>query len=237
MAYPFVFRAQAPPVRVEDHKAAKDAARPVPQAREPWPAAGASGSARPHGAGARWLGGLGSGERLVSAYDLVETMQYLYVRVVKARGLPVSAVTGGCSRRYVEARVGNYRGATRHVEGTSSPEWNQVFAFSRDRVQATALEVFVRDKDALARGDDCVGRVAFDITEAPARVPPDSPLAPQWYRLEGTGGKMAASGEVMLAVWVGTQADEAFGDAWLADAASIRGGGGAAAVHSTRSKV
>ncbi|XP_025824067.1 FT-interacting protein 1-like [Panicum hallii] len=238
MAYPYVFRAQAPPVRVEDHKAAKDAAAPVPQAREQWPA-GASRSARPHGAGAGWLGGLGSGEGLASAYDLVETMQYLYVRVVKARGLPESAVTGGCSP-YVEARVGNYHGATRHLEGKSSPEWNQVFAFSRDRVQATALEVLVRDKDALAR-DDCVGRVAFDIAEAPVRVPPDSPLAPQWYRLEGTGGKMAANGEVMLAVWVGTQADEAFADAWHADAASVHGGGGggdgAAAVQSMRSKV
>lgn len=42
----------------------------------------------------------------------------------------------------------------------------------------------------------------------------------------------------MLAVWVGTQADEAFADAWHAGAASVRGGGdGVAAVQSTRSKV
>ncbi|RCV34084.1 hypothetical protein SETIT_7G134500v2 [Setaria italica] len=229
MAYPNVFRAQAPPVRVEDHKAAKDAAAPVPQAREQWPA-GASRSASPHGAGAGWLGGLGSGERLASAYDLVETMHYLYVRVVKARGLPASAVTGGCCP-YVELRVGSHRGATRHLEGKANPEWNQVFAFSRDRVQAMALEVLVRDREG------CVGRVAFDIAEAPMRVPPDSPLAPQWYRLEGAGGKMAASGEVMLAVWVGTQADEVFADAWHTDAAPVRGGNGAAAVQSTRGKV
>ncbi|CAD6263392.1 unnamed protein product [Miscanthus lutarioriparius] len=230
-AYPYVFRAQAPPVRVEDHKA-KDAA-PVPQVKEHWPAGGGSRSA-----GAGWLDGLGSGEsqRLASTYDLVETMHYLYVRVVKARGLPASAVTGGCSP-YVEVRVGNYRAATRHCVGKASPEWNLVFAFSRDRVQATVLEVFVRDRDALGR-DDCVGRVAFDIAEAPVRVPPDSPLAPQWYRLDGTnGGKMAANGEVMLAVWVGTQADEVFSDAWHADAASVLGGDGAAAVHNTRSKV
>ncbi|CAL5068405.1 unnamed protein product [Urochloa decumbens] len=226
MAYPYVFRAQAPPVRAEDHKAAaKDAAAPVPQPRDHWPA-GASRSAPPHGAGAGWLRGLGSGERLASAYDLVETMHYLYVRVVKARGLPVPA-----SAAYVEARVGNHRCATRHSDSNgkaaASPvEWNQVFAFSRDSsLQATALEVLVRDD----KGGGGVGRVAFDVAEAPVRVPPDSPLAPQWYRLEGGAG-----GEVMLAVWVGTQADEAFPDAWHA------ADGAAAAVHqvqSTRSKV
>ena len=221
-AYPYVFRAQAPPARVEDHKA-KDAA-PAPQVKEQWPAGSGSRSA-----GAGWLDGLGSGEsqRLASAYDLVETMHYLYVRVVKARGLPASAVTGGCSP-YVEVRVGNYRAATRHCVGKASPEWNLVFAFCRDRVQATVLEVFVRDRDALGR-DDCVGRVAFDIAEAPVRVPPDSPLAPQWYRLDGTnGGKMAANGEVMLAVWVGTQAFSAWpcaspaspSAAWCASTAS-----------------
>ncbi|XP_062224813.1 FT-interacting protein 1-like [Phragmites australis] len=236
MAYPYVFRAQSPPVRVEDHKV-KDAV-PVPQAREQWPAGG-SRSARAHGAEAGWLGGLGPGERLASAYDLVETMRYLYVRVVKARGLPAGAATGGCSP-CVEVRVGNYRGTTRHCERKASPEWNQVFAFSRERVLATALEVFVRDKDAVGR-DDCVGRVAFDIGEAPVRVPPDSPLAPQWYRLGNArgecGGKMVAHGEVMLAVWVGTQADEAFADAWHADAGSVRGLDGVVAVQSTRSKV
>ncbi|CAL5031502.1 unnamed protein product [Urochloa decumbens] len=225
MAYPYVFRAQAPPARAEDHKAGKDAAAPVPQHREQWPA-GASRSARHHGAGAGWLRGLGSGERLASAYDLVETMHYLYVRVVKARGLPASA-----SSHYVEARLGNHRGATRHSDSNgkaaASPvEWNQVFAFSRDSsLQATALEVLVRDD----KDGGGVGRVAFDVAEAPVRVPPDSPLAPQWYRLEGGAGS-----EVMLAVWVGTQADEAFPDACHA------ADGAAAAVHqlqSTRSKV
>ncbi|KAL6845783.1 hypothetical protein ACP4OV_024358 [Aristida adscensionis] len=232
MAHPYVFRAQAPPVRMDDRKA-KDAAPAAPQAREQW---AAGGGAR-RGAGAGWLGGLGSGERLASAYDLVEPMHYLYVRVVKARGLP--ATSGGACGSFVEVRVGSHRGATRPCERKAGPEWNQVFAFSRERAHATVLEVVVRGKDAAAaaaaaRGDDCVGRVAFDIGEAPVRVPPDSPLAPQWYRLErarGDGGT-AAPGEVMLAVWVGTQADEAFADAWHAGAASVRGGDGAAAARS-----
>ncbi|XP_044966845.1 FT-interacting protein 1-like [Hordeum vulgare subsp. vulgare] len=239
MAYPYVFHAQAPPARAEEYK--PKGAMPQPQARPQWPAGSGSGGGRGRGGGAGWMG-LGSGERpLASSYDLVEQMHYLYVRVVKARGIPVGAVTGGCSP-YVEVRLGNYRGTTPHHERKASPEWNQVFAFSRDRVQATALEVFVRDRDAVAR-DDYVGRVAFDIREVPLRVPPDSPLAPQWYRLEsvrhgGAGGNMVLQSEVMLAVWVGTQADEAFGDAWHADLASVCGGAdGVAAVQSARSKV
>ncbi|KAM0893894.1 hypothetical protein ACQ4PT_024802 [Festuca glaucescens] len=247
MAYPYVFHAQAPQARAEEYKAKgampQPQPQPQPQVREQWPAGGGGGSStRARGGGAGWMG-LGSGDRpLASAYDLVERMHYLYVRVVKARGIPVGAVTGGCSP-YVEVRLGNYRGTTRHHEGKASPEWNQVFAFSRERVQATALEVFVRDRDTVAR-DDCVGRVVFDIAEVPVRVPPDSPLAPQWYRLEtarhgGSGGGMVLQSEVMLAVWVGTQADEAFSDAWHADAASVRGGvdGVAAALQSARSKV
>uniref|UniRef100_M8CBZ4 C2 domain-containing protein n=1 Tax=Aegilops tauschii TaxID=37682 RepID=M8CBZ4_AEGTA len=235
MAYPYVFHAQAPPARAEEHKS--KGAMPQPQVRPQWPVGSGAGRGC-GGGGAGWMG-LGSRERpLASAYDLVEQMHYLYVRVVKARGIPVGAVTGGCNP-YVEVRLGNYRGTTPHHDRKSSPEWNQVFAFSRERVQATALEVFVRDRDAVAR-DDYVGRVAFDISEVPLRVPPDSPLAPQWYRLESVrhGGKMVLPTEVMLAVWVGTQADEAFGDAWHADAASARGGAdGVAAVQSARSKV
>ncbi|TQE03324.1 hypothetical protein C1H46_011050 [Malus baccata] len=81
--------------------------------------------------------------------------------------------------------------------------------------------------------DDYVGKVVFDMNEVPTRVPPDSPLAPQWYRLEGRRGDTKVRGEVMLAVWMGTQADEAFPEAWHSDAASVHGEG----VFSVRSKV
>ncbi|XP_010240022.2 FT-interacting protein 1 [Brachypodium distachyon] len=204
---------------------------PQQQARAQWPAgSGGSGSTSARG---EWMG-IGSGEKLASAYDLVERMHYLYVRVVKARGVPVAVGSPGV----VEVRLGNYRATTPHREGIH--EWNQVFAFSRERVQASVLEVFVRDKDAaLASAPDYyIGKVAFDVAEIPVRVPPDSPLAPQWYRLGNAGGngKMAHV-EAMLAVWVGTQADEAFADAWHADAASVRGGDGMAVQQSTRSKV
>jgi len=164
------------------------------------------------------LGGGGvAGDKLTTTYDLVEQMQYLYVRVVKAKDLPAKDVTGSCDP-YVEVKLGNYKGTTRHFEKKTNPEWNQVFAFSKDRIQATTVEVVVKDKDALK--DDFIGRVLFDLSEVPKRVPPDSPLAPQWYRLEDRKGDKT-KGELMLAVWMGTQADEAFPEAWHSDAATL----------------
>ncbi|CAN1827683.1 FT-interacting protein 1 [Linum perenne] len=166
-----------------------------------------------------------SGSASASAtFDLVEQMSYLYVRVVKAKDLPpTSSITNTCDP-YVEVKLGNYKGRTKHFEKKSNPEWNQVFAFSKDRIQSSVLEVAVKDKEKV---DDYLGRVTFDLNEIPTRVPPDSPLAAQWYRLDGRRG------EIMLAVWMGTQADEAFPDAWNTDSASVYGEG----VASVRSKV
>ncbi|XP_057547890.1 FT-interacting protein 3 [Amaranthus tricolor] len=175
-------------------------------------------------------GGKITGDKLTSTYDLVEQMQYLYVRVVKAKDLPSMDVTGGCDP-YVEVRLGNYKGTTRHFEKKSNPEWNQVFAFSKDRIQASVLEVTVKDKDVVK--DDFIGRTLFDLNEIPKRVPPDSPLAPQWYRLEDKKGEKSR-GELMLAVWWGTQADEAFPEAWHSDAATVSGSD---ALANIRSKV
>ncbi|XP_074317760.1 FT-interacting protein 3-like isoform X1 [Silene latifolia] len=166
-----------------------------------------------------------AGQRLSSTYDLVEQMQYLYVRVVKAKELPSKDVTGSCDP-CVEVKLGNYKGTTKQFEKNTKPEWNQAFAFSNERIQASIVEIFVKDKD------NFMGRVIFDLNEIPKRVPPDSPLAPQWYRLEDHKG-MKLKGELMLAVWMGTQADEAFPEAWHSDAASVSGD----AVGKIRSKV
>lgn len=155
-------------------------------------------------------------DKTSSTYDLVERMHFLYVRVVKARDLPSMDVTGSLDP-FVEVRIGNYKGITKHFEKQQNPVWNQVFAFSKDRMQASVLEVVIKDKDLLK--DDFVGVVRFDINEIPLRVPPDSPLAPEWYRLEDKKGDKV-KGELMLAVWIGTQADEAFSDAWHSDAAT-----------------
>ncbi|KAL2480563.1 Calcium-dependent lipid-binding (CaLB domain) plant phosphoribosyltransferase family protein [Abeliophyllum distichum] len=175
-------------------------------------------------------GGKVIGDKLTSTYDLVEQMEYLYVRVVKAKDLPGKDVTGSCDP-YVEVKLGNYKGTTRHFEKKSNPEWNQVFAFSKDRLQASVVEVTVKDKDVVK--DDFMGRVMFDLNEIPKRVPPDSPLAPQWFRLEDRKGDKV-KGELMLAVWMGTQADEAFPEAWLSDGVAV---GGVDGLSSIRSKV
>ena len=198
---------------------------------EQWPK-GAAGPARPSGGGGGGLAGWLGVDKPSSTYDLVEQMFFLYVRVVKAKDLPPNPITGAAMDPYVEVRLGNYKGKTRHFDRRANPEWDQVFAFSKSRVQSNVLEVFLKDREMLAR-DDYVGKVTFDLAEVPTRVPPDSPLAPQWYRLEerrGEGGKVR--GELMLAVWIGTQADEAFPEAWHSDAAVVRGEG----VASVRSK-
>lgn len=177
----------------------------------------------------RYRAGGFSGDKTSSTYDLVEQMHYLYVSVVKASDLPTMDVTGSLDP-YVEVKLGNYMGVTKHLDKNQNPVWNQIFAFSKERLQSNLLEVTVKDKDFVK--DDFVGRVQFDLTEVPVRVPPDSPLAPQWYRLEDKQ-KFKVRGEVMLAVWMGTQADESFAEAWHSDAHDI----GHVNLASTRSKV
>lgn len=157
-------------------------------------------------------------DKTATTYDLVEQMHFLYVNVVKARDLPPMDLTGSLDP-YVEVKLGNYKGVTKHHEKNQHPVWNQVFAFSKERLQSTILELVVKDKDLVTK-DDFVGKLRFDIIDVPLRVPPDSPLAPQWYRLEDKNG-MKVRGEIMLAVWMGTQADEAFPGAWHSDAHGI----------------
>lgn len=148
--------------------------------------------------------------RRAGGYDLVERMEYLYVRIVKARDLKWTAAFDP----FAEVKLGGYSCATRHIEKSTSPEWNDVFAFSRERIQASFLDVVVRGK-GFAK-DDVVGQLRFDLCDAPVRVPPDSALAPQWYHVHNKKGERG--GEVMLAVWFGTQADECFPLAVHADA-------------------
>ncbi|XP_048421928.1 FT-interacting protein 7-like [Pyrus x bretschneideri] len=187
----------------------------------------------PYLGGGRIVGGrVIPGDRPSGTYDLVEKMQYLFVRVVKARDLPHKDITGSLDP-YVEVRVGNYKGTTRHFEKRQNPEWNEVFAFAKDNQQSSVLDVVVKDKNLLK--DDFVGLVRFDLHEVPHRVPPDSPLAPEWYRLADKDGRKD-KGELMLAVWFGTQADEAFPEAWHSDAIGPDDGSSVAYGH-IRSKV
>ncbi|XP_057464754.1 FT-interacting protein 3-like [Actinidia eriantha] len=157
-------------------------------------------------------------------------MDFLYARVVKAKDLPPKEANT-CYDLCVEVRLGNFKGVTKCFENNPNPEWNQVFSLLKDRIQSSWVEVIVKDKEMMGR-EDCIGKIVFEIRDVPRRVPPDSPLAPQWYRLENRGGGRV-QGELMVAVWMGTQADEAFPDAWHLDSAGVHGDG----VTNIRSKV
>ncbi|XP_058085495.1 multiple C2 domain and transmembrane region protein 16 [Magnolia sinica] len=158
-----------------------------------------------------------------SSYDLVEKMHYLFVRVVKARSLPFDA------NPFVKITVSGCNVQTKIAQKTTLQfEWDQTFAFGRDaHGSASTLEVSVWDprpgsaptptppqEPGGGRDENFLGGICFDVSEIPLRDPPDSPLAPQWYRLEGGG---AHRGDLMLATWIGTQADESFSEAWKTD--------------------
>lgn len=156
------------------------------------------------------------GEKLTSSFDLVEKMEFLFVRIVRARDLPLKAVNG------VEIKIGNYNATTKNFEKKPDFEWNQVFAFGQDRLQATTMEITMRDKELII-GDNMIGKITVALHEVPLCLPPDSPLASQWYKLEDKNGFTLRKGELMLAMWYSTQADRVFTDAWHSDSAIVSG--------------
>ncbi|KAL3585753.1 hypothetical protein D5086_012620 [Populus alba] len=83
---------------------------------------------------------------------------------------------------------------------------------------AGILEISVWD----SHSEQFLGGVCLDLSDVPVRDPPDSPLAPQWYRLESGAAayqnSCRVSGDIQLSVWIGTQADDAFPEAWTSDA-------------------
>ncbi|XP_027343043.1 FT-interacting protein 7-like [Abrus precatorius] len=172
-----------------------------------------------------------SGDRLPTAFDLVEQMPFLFARVVRAKELPENSKSHACNP-YVEVKLGSFVGTTKSMEKTTTPEWNQVFAFAKDRIQELVLQIVVKNKDNNGDPDGFMGHVTFTISDIPMRVPPDSPLAPQWYKLEDQNG-LKLHGELMVSVWMGTQADEGFPEAWHSDAAEACGEN----IAHTRSKV
>lgn len=120
-----------------------------------------------------------------STFDLVEKMHYIFIRVVKARSLP----TNGCP--VVKIVVSGNRAVSKPARKTNLFEWDQTFAFGRDSPDSfSILEVSVWDSLNPEAADpseglsmrEFLGGICFDTTEIPLRDPPDSPLAPQWYR-------------------------------------------------------
>ncbi|KAJ8431359.1 hypothetical protein Cgig2_002082 [Carnegiea gigantea] len=156
-----------------------------------------------------------------TGHDLVDRMPFLYVRVVKAKLAnpdPDSLVSA-------KLVIGTHSITT--TSQTNDKDWDQVFAFDKEGLNSSSLEVSIRTEKKGAEDkieDACLGTISFDLQEVPKRVPPDSPLAPQWYSLEGSEGN-----DVMVAVWLGTQADEAFQEAWQSHSGGL--------IPETRAKV
>lgn len=162
-------------------------------------------------------------DRTRSAFDLVDPMPFLFVKVVKAK--PADNVSG--APIYAKLVIGTHSIKTK---SQSDKDWDQVFAFDKEGLNSTSLEVSVwaeEKKEDDQSTESCLGTVSFDLLEVPKRVPPDSPLAPQWYTLESE--KSSSATDVMLAVWIGTQADEAFQEAWQSDSGGL--------IPETRAKV
>ncbi|XP_028802271.1 FT-interacting protein 7 [Neltuma alba] len=163
-----------------------------------------------------------SSDRSRSTYDLVDRMPFLYVRVLKAK----LTKPGPGTSVYAKLVIGTHSIKTRNE---TDKDWDQVFAFDKEGLNSTSLEVSVwseEKKEDNQCTESCLGTVSFDLQEVPKRVPPDSPLAPQWYTLESEN---SPGNDVMVAVWIGTQADEAFQEAWQSDSGGL--------IPETRSKV
>ncbi|KAF3442060.1 hypothetical protein FNV43_RR15976 [Rhamnella rubrinervis] len=161
-------------------------------------------------------------DRSRSPFDLVDPMPFLFVKVVKAKR--ADNISG--SSFYAKLVIGTH---TIRTKSQTDKDWDQVFAFDKEGLNSTSLEVSVwaeEKKEDDQSTERCLGTVTFDLLEVPKRVPPDSPLAPQWYTLESEN---SSANEVMLAVWIGTQADEAFQEAWQSDSGGL--------IPETRAKV
>uniref|UniRef100_M8B6M6 C2 domain-containing protein n=1 Tax=Aegilops tauschii TaxID=37682 RepID=M8B6M6_AEGTA len=144
-------------------------------------------------------------------------------------------ITGTLLDPYVEVKLGDFNGVTRHLEKIANPVWRQMFAFPTTHLQCNQLQVIVKHKGMLH--DDLVGHVVFNMSDIPSRLPPDNRLAPEWYHLSDAHGERFrhghSLGEIMLAVWLGTHADEAFPEAWHSDVHTLSRKG----LTNTRTKV
>ncbi|KAI9086481.1 hypothetical protein K1719_031565 [Acacia pycnantha] len=148
--------------------------------------------------------------------DFVEPMRYVFVRIIKARGLAKNDnpyVKICTPSRFVRSKPATYRPKDRH----DSPEWNQVFTLgcSGDSRNGN-LEISVWDSPS----EKFLGGVCFDLSEVPVRNTPHTPVASQWYHLEGAASDQSStkiSGNIQLSIWIGTRADDAFPKARSSD--------------------
>ena len=119
-------------------------------------------------------------DKLTRRYDPVEQMEYLCVRIVRARDLPGIPAPTACDP-YVELKIGNY-----FFRKPPFSVWNQVFAFEKDKILDLIMEVVVKKQSNSA--SFIVGQIKIILPVVPKRVPPEGPLAPAWHKLEKNPG-------------------------------------------------
>lgn len=145
--------------------------------------------------------------------DLVETMDFLFVKVVKAKKLPQQNV-------YVQVVVGDFKAMSECFENKPNPIWNQVFTLSKERIESSSVVLTVRDK--YIRIDEYfVGRVVLEIPALLRRVPPDNPLAAEWCSLKNSEGQRAR-GHLMVTAWMVTRHFRMLG-IWMPSGLAVTG--------------
>ncbi|GLU12321.1 hypothetical protein SLE2022_290090 [Rubroshorea leprosula] len=164
-------------------------------------------------------------------YGLVEPMQYLFIRIEKARGLAPN------ESPFLKIRTSTHSMRSNPVshrpgQPKDSPEWHQVFALSYNKPDSASptVEISVWDFPS----ENFLGGVCFDLSDVPVRDQRDSPLAPQWYQLEAGAYQHPGriTGDLQLSVWIDTLADEAFPEAKLTSPeVSVRGSSSMANVN------
>lgn len=142
---------------------------------------------------------------------IVEHMAYVFVHVVKARDLPSENARGRLDR-YVQVKAGDYSGTTECMDMEQNAEWNATFAFSQDEMDRNQLKsVCAILKNMDGARDDSVGMVSFDVSNIRASH------ETRWRTLVDETSRYRTKGELMLAVWRGSQFDEKFANAWKSD--------------------
>ncbi|GFQ01163.1 ras GTPase-activating protein 4 [Phtheirospermum japonicum] len=136
------------------------------------------------------------------------TVRKLIVEVIEARDL-LPKDGQGSSSPYVVVDFDGQKRRTSTVQRNLNPVWNEALGYNKETSANSTLEISVWDGGG---SEKFLGGVCFDLSDVPVRDPPDSPLAPQWYHLNGV------CGDLQLSVWIGTQADDAFPESWSSDA-------------------
>lgn len=78
-------------------------------------------------------------DKLARRYDLVEEMEFLFVRIVKVIDFP------NIPNLYVEVKLGNTKATTLFLDNHIS-SLNQVFAFEKEKIDSIDVDVLLKDK-------------------------------------------------------------------------------------------